>query len=153
MSILQKITKLTFVLILCFTLVGLVGQQGVSAAGGEYDSECDPSSSEYVGDEDAEYWCNDEEYDAVSDEELSDIESEVPVEESEAEVVTETAPTATVQDCTNMKECNIPETGPSEIIISLLGVMILGYGARQWVASRHAKHAAMQELYKNEDNI
>lgn len=123
--------------------------QGVSAAEGDYDPECDPGSSEYVGAEDAEEYCFDDE---------SDVAGESPEAESNSNIQPEEgtddsgATTATTQDCTNMKECNIPETGPSEVIISLLGVMILGYGMRKWVASRHAKHAAMQGLYQNEEN-
>lgn len=149
MSILQKITRLTLILLLCFTLVGLVAQHGVGAAEDEYDPECDPGSSEYIGDEDAEYWCSDQE-EAISDEEISDIESEASVEEDETETVAEVAPITTAQDCASMKECDIPETGPSEVLISLLGVMILGYGVRKWIASRHARQEAIEGLYKKE---
>ena len=153
MNALQKITRTIFVLMLCLTFAGAVSQQSASAAGDNYDQECDPNSSEYVGAEDAEEWCNDDEGDGSS-EDLSDDPELGPEDETE----TTTAPAAeatpaTTQECANMKECDIPETGPGEVIVSILGVMILGYGARKWVASRHAKHVAMQDLYKNEDNV
>ena len=51
-------------------------------------------------------------------------------------------------DSASKKECQIPETGPGSVAISLIGVSILGYGARKWMASRHAMHEAMEDLYK-----
>lgn len=134
-------TKILFTLMLCLFMVTAVMQQGATAAiGDDYDPECDPQSSEYVGEEDAQEWCEDE----LPEESELEPESETTGEEDLATA----APVATTPDCTNMKECNIPETGPSEILISLLGVTVLGYGIRKWIASRHARHKALDGLYK-----
>ena len=43
---------------------------------------------------------------------------------------------------------SIPSTGPGAIAAGIVGVSALGYGARQWMASRRAMHDAMDSLYK-----
>lgn len=142
-------TRILFTLILCLFMVTVIMQYGATAAtGDDYDPECDPQSSEYVGEEDAQEWCEDSEAELPEESEL-----EPEPEAIEEEDLVTTAPVATTPDCTNMKDCNIPETGPSEVMVSLLGVMVLGYGARRWIGSRHAKHAAMHNLYKSENNV
>lgn len=42
----------------------------------------------------------------------------------------------------------IASTGPGAIAASIVGISALGYGARQWMASRRAMHDAMDSLYK-----
>ncbi len=44
----------------------------------------------------------------------------------------------------------IASTGPGAVAASVVGVSALGYGARQWIASRRAMHEAMKNLYKPE---
>ncbi len=42
----------------------------------------------------------------------------------------------------------IASTGPGAVAASIIGVSAIGYGARQWIASRRAMHEAMEGLYK-----
>lgn len=42
----------------------------------------------------------------------------------------------------------IASTGPAAVAASIIGVSAIGYGARQWIASRRAMHEAMSNLYK-----
>ncbi len=42
----------------------------------------------------------------------------------------------------------IASTGPGAVAASVVGVSALGYGARQWIASRRAMHEAIDKLYK-----
>ena len=44
----------------------------------------------------------------------------------------------------------IASTGPGAIAASIVGISALGYGARQWMASRRAMHDAMDSLYRKE---
>lgn len=44
----------------------------------------------------------------------------------------------------------IASTGPAAVAASVVGISALGYGARQWMASRRAMHDAMEGLYKTD---
>ncbi len=127
----NKITSSLLIIVLALSLVLAPTVQLSAAEGEQVDEVCDPSHPEY----DVEFCEEEGEEEAVVEEDfVSESASEAPI----------------AQECEGMKEdCIIPETGPGEVVASLLGVMILGYGARKWMMSRHAKHVAMENLYKN----